>query len=133
MSVAKRAKTRGRIAAWLLICSAALAGAPVVRAQQAPAKVTGNPRVDKLLSEMTLQQKMDLIRGGFEKTDNQGQAGFLPGVPKLGIPFLRLADGPPGVLTRHASQAEEATMGVAATFSLRDALQNGIVIGRQDR
>jgi beta-glucosidase len=115
-------------------CVVALLATSVVMAQKAPPRVTGNKRVDKLLSEMTLQQKMNLIRGGAENPSiYQGQAGFLPGVPKLGIPSLRMADGPPGVLTRHAGQAETATMGVAATFSVHDALENGVVIGRDDR
>ncbi|MGH9607753.1 MAG: beta-glucosidase family protein [Terracidiphilus sp.] len=121
-------------AASFLFCLAALTAASAVKAQTAPPNVTGDARVDKLLSEMTLQEKMDLIRGTFESPATaQGQAGYLPGVPRLGIPSLRFADGPPGVLTRHASQAETATMGVAATFSVQDALENGVVIGRQDR
>ena len=96
--------------------------------------VTGNARVDKLLSEMTLAEKMALIRGAYEPAaTNQGQAGYLKGVPRLGIPPLRMADGPPGVLTRLPSQAETATMGVAATFSKQDAQQNGIVIAREAR
>jgi beta-glucosidase len=37
------------------------------------------------------------------------------------------------VLTRHPSQGETATMGVAATFSAKDAEDNGLVIGREDR
>lgn len=96
--------------------------------------VTGDPRVDKLLSELTLEEKISLIHGAIEDpTDYQGQAGYLPGVKRLGIPSLRFADGPPGLLTRHPSQAETATMGVAATFSVKDAEQNGIVIGREAR
>ena len=94
--------------------------------------VTGNARVDKLLSEMTLEEKMALIRGDSEPpATNQGQAGYLPGVPRLGIPPIRMSDGPPGVLTRQPSQAETATMGLAATFSVKDAEDNGIVIGRE--
>ncbi|HTV58035.1 MAG TPA: glycoside hydrolase family 3 C-terminal domain-containing protein [Verrucomicrobiae bacterium] len=77
---------------------------------------------------------MNLIRGATEDpSTNQGQAGYLPGVPRLHIPSLRLADGPPGVLTRVPAQAETATMGVAATFSVKDAEANGAVIGRQAR
>lgn len=96
--------------------------------------VTGNARVDKLLSQMTLEEKMGLIRGGTEdQAVYQGQAGYLPGVPRLGIPGMRFADGPPGVLSRHPSQAETATMGVAATFSREDAEKNGEVIGREAR
>ncbi|HTU34073.1 MAG TPA: glycoside hydrolase family 3 C-terminal domain-containing protein [Candidatus Acidoferrum sp.] len=63
----------------------------------------------------------------------QGQAGYLAGVPRLGIPSLRFADGPPGVLTRVPSTALTATMGLAATFSREDARQNGIVIARDAR
>ena len=96
--------------------------------------VTGDARVDKLLSQMTLDEKLTLIHGTQEDPAvYQGQAGYLGGVPRLGIPGLRFADGPPGVLTRHPSQGETATMGVAATFSRKSAEENGLVIGREDR
>ena len=96
--------------------------------------VTGDARVDKLLSQMTLEEKLTLIHGTHEDPAvYQGQAGYLGGIPRLGIPGLRFADGPPGVLTRHPSQGETATMGVAATFSTKDAEANGLVIGREDR
>ena len=113
-------------AAFAIITASALA-------QSVPV-VTGDARVDKLLSQMTLQEKLILIHGTQEDPNvYQGQAGYLAGIPRLGIPGLRFADGPPGVLTRHPSQGETATMGVAATFSLKDAEDNGIVIGREDR
>ena len=100
--------------------------------QSSVPSITGDARVDKLLSQMTLEEKTALIRGASEDpATNQGQAGYLTGVPRLGIPPLRMSDGPPGVLTRLPSQAEIATMGLAATFSLRDAEDNGIVIGRE--
>ena len=100
-------------------------------AQSVPV-VTGDAQVDKLLSQMTRDEKIALIRGASEDpATNQGQAGYIAGVPRLGIPPLRLSDGPPGVLTRLPSQAETATMGLAATFSRRDAEENGLVIGRE--
>jgi beta-glucosidase len=83
---------------------------------------------------MTLDEKLTLIHGTKEDpTVYQGQAGYLAGIPRLHIPGLRFADGPPGVLTRHPSQGETATMGVAATFSVYDAEDNGVVIGREAR
>ena len=101
--------------------------------QQIPV-VTGDARVDKLLSQMTLEEKLKLIHGTHEDPAvYQGQAGYLGGIPRLNIPGLRFADGPPGVLTRHPSQGETATMGVAATFSRKTAEENGLVIGREDR
>ena len=93
--------------------------------------VTGNVRVDKLLSEMTLTQKIAVIHGEKDPPEeSQGQAGYMTGDPKLGIPWLRLADGPPGVLTRQPSTAPTGTMGLGATFSREDARLNGVVIGR---
>jgi beta-glucosidase len=95
---------------------------------------TGSPRVDALLAQMTLAEKLTLIHDGREDPRTyQGQAGYVGGIARLGIPGLRLADGPPGVLTRHPSQAETATMGVAATFDVTLAQQNGVVIGREAR
>ena len=102
-------------------------------AQSVPV-VTGDVRVDRLLSHLTLDEKLKLIHGTQESPAvYQGQAGYLAGVPRVGIPGLRFADGPPGVLTRVPSQAETATMGVAATFSMKDAEDNGLVIGREAR
>lgn len=108
-------------------------GANLALAQSAPV-VTGDTRVDKLLHRMTLVEKLQVIHDGPENPkDYQGQAGYVLGIPRLGIPGLRLADGPPGVLTRHPSQAETATMGVAATFDVKIAEANGLVIGREAR
>ncbi len=103
-------------------------------AQALPSEHADQARIDHLLQQMTLEEKINLIRGGVEPASTyQGQAGYLPGVPRLHVPSLRFADGPPGLLTRVPGQAETATMGVAATFSLKDAEANGAVIGREAR
>jgi beta-glucosidase len=103
-------------------------------AQAVPAETANEARIDRLLSQMTIEEKMNLIRGDVEPAaTNQGQAGYLPGVPRLGVPSLRMADGPPGVLTRIPGQAQTATMGVAATWSVKDAEANGVAIGKEAR
>lgn len=118
----------------LLVLSGIVLPSSALLSQAMPKEQANDARIDKLLREMTLEEKMQLIRGEVEPAaTNQGQAGYLPGVPRLGIPSLRFADGPPGLLTRVPSQAETATMGVAATFSINDAYENGIVIGREAR
>jgi len=120
----------GMLAAALMICAIPRSAA----GQNAPAAVTGNARVDKLLSQLTLDEKIALIHGGAEDASTyQGQAGYMAGVPRLGIPSLRLADGPPGVLTRIPASAPTATMGLAATFSRADARANGKMIAGQAR
>jgi beta-glucosidase len=97
-------------------------------------RVTGDARVDRLISELTLGEKLTLLEGSQEAAStNQFTAGYLPGIPRLGIPSLRLADGPPGVATSQPSTGMTATTGVAATFSQRDAYRNGAVIGRDAR
>lgn len=86
-------------------------------------------KAQALVSRMTLEEKIGLIRGDAEPAATyQGQAGYLPGVPRLNIPGMRFADGPPGVLTKVPSSAPTATMGLAATFSREDARRNGVII-----
>jgi beta-glucosidase len=122
-----------RTAISAVLCFVLALGAVLAMGQSVPV-VTGDERVDKLLSQMTLDEKLTLIHGTQEDPAvYQGQAGYLAGIPRLGIPGLRFADGPPGVLTRHPSPGETATMGVAATFSRKTAEANGLVIGREDR
>ncbi len=110
------------VAATLLVGQAQNSGVPVV---------TGNAKVDKLLSQMTLEEKIMLIHGGTETPPGGlGQAGTWPGLSRLGIPSLRFTDGPPGISVSVWSTGMTATMGLAATWSREDARKNGIVIGR---
>jgi beta-glucosidase len=101
------------------------------QANQTVPVVTGNARVDKLLSQMTLDEKLSLVHGGAEATPSGvGQAGTWLGLPRLGIPSLRLTDGPPGISVSVWSTGMPATMDLAATWSREDARKNGIVIAR---
>ncbi|MGH9533727.1 MAG: beta-glucosidase family protein [Terriglobales bacterium] len=117
------------LACWALalgLTAAAIPPKPLTRATAT--------RVRALLARMSLVQQIRLLHGAPENpAQSQAQAGYLPGDPVLGIPGLRFADGPPGVLTRHRATALTATMGLAATFSRRDAYRNGLVIGRDAR
>ena len=70
------------LVAALVLTVLAVGGLTAV-AQSAVPLVTGDARVDKLLSQMTLDEKLALIRGASEDpTTNQGQAGYLTGVPR---------------------------------------------------
>jgi beta-glucosidase len=74
---------------------------------QAPGGITSD-RVDALIAQMTLDEKLLLVSGGPENSAggyDEYSAGYLRGVPRLGIPGLRLADGPPGVATKRLSTA----------------------------
>lgn len=109
-----------------------LIGATAAAGQPPPDEFS--PRVRGLLAQMSVEEKLAIIRGAREPDSVfQGQAGWIRGVPRLGIPDLRFADGPPGVLVRHASTGMPSTLTVAATFSREEAAANGAVIGRDAR
>ena len=111
------------------------ASAAVAQPVSAPQAVTSDAKVNALLKRMTLSEKLTMIEGSAEvhNASDQYQAGYMPGVKKLGIPALELTDGPPGVITRQDSTGMTSTMGVGATFSRSDARANGTVIGRDAR
>ncbi len=99
-----------------------------------PPPPVASARVQHLLSQMSRAEKMAVIRGAQEPADaTQGEAGWTAGVPRLGIPDLRFADGPPGVLVHHASTGMPSTLSMAATFSPADAEATGAIIGRDAR
>ena len=126
-----RIAVAGLVAA-LAITAGAASPAPAASERS---HATAHPsRVDLLVSRMTLDEKLQMLSGGPESAaTNEYEAGYLPGIPRLGIPSLRFTDGPPGVATRRLSTGMTQTMGVAATFSREDAWLNGRVIGRDAR
>ncbi|MGW7424131.1 beta-glucosidase [Streptomyces sp. NPDC054813] len=105
------------------LTSAAAAGRPEAGA---------GPRVERLIAGLTLDEKISLLHGATDP-DSLGQAGYVPGVPRLGIPPLRLADGPAGVrITAHAT-ALPAPVLLASAFDPELARRYGQVIGREGR
>ena len=86
-------------------------------------------RVEALLAALTLDEKISLVRGGMpgvmgpSPADPLGEVGYLPGIPRLGIPPLRLTDGPAGVRITPPTTALPAPVALAATSasSLRSA------------
>ena len=88
---------------------------------------------------MTLEEKLSLLRGGMPgvmgpaPADPVGEVGYLPGVPRLGIPPLRFADGPAGVRLVPPTTALPAPVSLAATFSPEHARHYGAALGREAR
>jgi beta-glucosidase len=84
------------------------------------------------MGRLTLDEKISLLHGATDP-DSLGQAGYVPGVQRLGIPPLRLADGPAGVrVTRHAT-ALPAPVLLASAFDPDLARRYGRVIGHEGR
>jgi beta-glucosidase len=128
-----RRRSFGTAASRTLIAAGFVIMFVAVLLPQAPATsvVTGNARVDRLLAQMTLEEKIMLIHGGPEaQPSGVGGAGTWPGLPRLAIPSLRFVDGPPGISNNVWSTGMTSTMGLAATWSREDAKKNGVVIAR---
>ncbi|MDH4045368.1 MAG: glycoside hydrolase family 3 protein [Gemmatimonadota bacterium] len=93
---------------------------------------TSADRVAALVRGMTLEDKLGLLRGAADPSGTAG-AGYVPGVPRLGIPSLRLADGPAGMRTTQPATALPAPVLLSATFDPDLAHRFGAVIGREGR
>ena len=103
-------------------------------------------RADLLIEQMTLDEKISLLHGmGFRfgppgsqpPTRSLGGAGFIPGVPRLGIPDLQLSDAAAGV-ARGAefgrySTALPSGVSEASSWDLQVAHEFGALIGRELR
>src|ERR1017187_8442979 len=120
-----------------------------------PAKVQGpwldkslppDKRADLLIEAMTLGEKIQLVHGPgwgamrpgspIPPGSNEG-AGFVPGIERLGIPAINLADSAVGVRmagveSRYATLLP-STLAAAASFDPEAAYLYGSVIGRELR
>jgi beta-glucosidase len=99
-------------------------------------------RARLLAAALTLDEKLQLLHGKLAVVRGAvegalGSAGYVPGVPRLGIPALQETDGPLGVTNpngvRPGDTAVALPSGVAtaATFNPDVAYANGAVLGRE--
>ena len=110
----------------------AVAGACVVLGLAVHVGAQSSPDFDRLIAQMTLDEKISMLHGATDP-ERYGQAGYLPGVPRLGIPPLRMTDGPAGVRTAQPATALPAPVALAATFSTDLASIYGRVLARDAR
>lgn len=82
----------------------------------APAAWADSAKIDALIGRMTLDEKIGFLHG-HDDPEHLAGGGYLPGVARLGIPPLRLADGPAGVRTSRTATAFPAPVALTATFS----------------
>ncbi len=122
-------------------------GTPPVTGPWSDQKLSPDQRADLLIGKMTLDEKIQLLhgsgggRGGAAAVPttrrSNGGAGWVPGIERLGIPDLNMADSAVGV-TRGAAESRYSTLlpsalGAAASWSPEMALLYGQVIGRELR
>jgi beta-glucosidase len=96
---------------------------PTPRPAPTPAEI--EQRVDAILARMTLEEKIDTI-GGVDSF-------YVRANPRLGLPALRMADGPFGVRNVGPSTAYAAGIALGASWDRELARQVGAMIGRDAR
>lgn len=104
-----------------LLCSAAWTMAQSMH--QSPAEV--EKRVEALLGKMTVEEKITLI-GGINDF-------YIRALPRLGVPALRMSDGPMGVHDYGETTAYAAGIALAASWDTDLARQVGISMGKDAR
>jgi beta-glucosidase len=97
-------------------------------------------RADHLVSRMTMAEKVQLVHGACEYSYGvcpgtaNGAGGFVPGIPRLHIPDLYLADGSVGVGDGVGpATALPSSIASAASWDVNEAYKYGQVIGRDLR
>ncbi len=100
--------------------------------------VTADERADALVQQMTQSEKLQMVQGGvttnltYGYTVPRGAGGYVPGIPRLGIPELYYVDGSLGL----ASSTDPATalpssLASAAGWDTSEAYKFGQVIGTE--
>src|SRR5436853_1281916 len=82
-------------------------------------------RVEAILSQMTLEEKIDMLGG----VDNF----YIRAMPRLGVPRLKMADGPIGVRNYGPATAMAGGIALAATWNPALAERVGAEIARDAR
>ena len=115
----------------------------------ASAAMADEARVDVLLRSMTPEEKLTLVRGlgaydgpeiGWKKPEAAlGGAGFVPGIPRLGIPDVNQTDAGQGVNSQddqpwaRTATSLPSALAAAASWDIRIARTNGEMIATEAR
>jgi beta-glucosidase len=104
----------------------------------APAPTTSDQKADALISQMTEGEMLHMVQGA-ATFDSAGKfivprsaAGWVPGIPRLGIPDLYYADGSTGASVANGpATALPSSIASAASWDLAEAYKYGTVIGTE--
>lgn len=119
----KRSGWRSRIVSIAAAVLVACAGAAAQEKKQSAAEVEA--RVNALLTQLTLDEKLMLLGG--EKDF------YTKAIPRVGIPALRMSDGPMGVHDYGATTAYPAGVALAASWDESLAKRVGVSMGMDAR
>src|ERR1700751_826152 len=88
----------------------------------AKASEADDGRIEKLLGQMTLEEKLAYIGGV--------NAMSIRSIPRLGLPEIRMSDGPLGVRRDKPSPRYPAGIALAASWNRELARLEGVSMGR---
>ncbi len=98
-----------------------LAATQFAIAQAAIPNADVQKRVDSILKQMTLDEKLEIV-GGVNDF-------FTRPNPRLGIPSLKMSDGPMGVHSYGLTTAYPASVALAASWDRRSCASGGRIHG----
>jgi beta-glucosidase len=125
------------LAAGLLMLGWGCGGNSTSVTSPGPPPPTASPdvRADYLVSQMTEDEKVQLVHGGVTASNPvtpRGAGGWVPGIPRLNIPDLFLADGSVGVGNGVGqATALPSSIASAASWDVNEAYKYGQVIGSE--
>lgn len=97
-------------------------------------------RASALVAQMTLDEKIQLVHGVGTQTGPLGGAGYIPGIPRLGIPDYYTADSATGVYQAkngvtvdNGATAMPSNIALAASWDTQLAYNYGSQIGKELR
>lgn len=96
-----------------------------VLGQSVASRAEIDKRAEAILSKMTLEEKIDYIGGD--------RAFFIRGIPRLGVPEMRMSDGPTGVRNVGLSTAMPAGIAMAASWDTGLVYRIGQAMGQDAR
>jgi len=127
----------------MLVSWASLASAQAPNQPWTNTHLSPDERADLVVKQMTLDEKIQLVHGSMAMFGPKipgalGGDGFVPGIPRLGIPDLNLIGAGVGVtnLGKRAqgmATALPASLAETATWDAKLAYEFGAVIGRETR
>ncbi len=109
----------------LALCFLCNASAPILAQSPAQSSAEIERRVEAILSQMTLEEKIDFI-GGVDDF-------FIRDIPRLKVPRMKMADGPLGVRNFGRATAFAGGIALAATWNPQLANRVGVELGRDAR
>jgi beta-glucosidase len=130
---------------------AALLGCVSANAAETPrwldTRLSPDERAASLNRELTLDERISMVHGIWSRPDRDIKvpadaiisAGYVPGVPRLGIPALYETDASLGITNPlrlrpgDGGTAFPATLALAATFSPDLAYRSGVLLGQEAR